>query len=95
MPAAGLAAGHAAPDPNAPWPRVTSYPSPEELAGALASPLEARIVLLDADTPFGYQRDWQPPGMTPLRHFSYAIQWWSLAALAVVVWAVMSTRRRT
>jgi surfeit locus 1 family protein len=95
LPAAGLAAGHAAPDPSAPWPKVTSFPNPEELAGAYAKPLEARIVLLDPAAPFGYERDWQPPGMTPLRHFSYAIQWWSFAVVAVVVWAVMSIRRST
>ena len=93
LPAAGLPAGHAAPDPTAPWPKVTSFPGPGELSDAYGRPLETRIVLLDAEAPFGYVRDWQPPGMTPLRHFSYAIQWWSFAALAIVVWAVMSTRR--
>lgn len=93
LPAAGLAAGHAAPDPKAPWPKVTSFPSPVELSGAYGRPLETRIVLLDAAAPFGYVRDWQPPGMTPLRHFSYAIQWWAFAALAIVLWAVTSTKR--
>jgi cytochrome oxidase assembly protein ShyY1 len=93
LPAAGLAAGHAAPDPKAPWPKVTSFPSPGELADAYGGPLETRTVLLDAAAPFGYVRDWQPPGMAPLRHFSYAIQWWSFATLVLVVWAVMSTKR--
>ena len=60
-----------------------------ELASALGAPLEPRILLLDPQAPFGYVRDWQPPGMSPLRHFSYAIQWWSFAALALIVWAVM------
>jgi cytochrome oxidase assembly protein ShyY1 len=32
--------------------------------------------------------------MSPLRHFSYAIQWWSFAALALIVWTVMLLRRR-
>ena len=94
LPAAGLAMGHAAPDSSAPWPKVTSFPTPQELSDAYGAPVEARIVLLDPATPLGYVRDWQPPGMTPLRHFAYAIQWWSFAVLAVVVWAVMSTRRR-
>jgi len=39
-------------------------------------------------------RDWQPPGMSPLRHFSYAIQWWSFAALVLLVWVVMAVRRK-
>jgi cytochrome oxidase assembly protein ShyY1 len=38
-------------------------------------------------------RDWQPPGMSPLRHLSYAIQWWCFAALALVIFAVLSVRR--
>ncbi len=55
--------------------------------------LAARILLLDPQAPFGYVRDWQPPGMAPLRHLSYAIQWWCFAALALIAWAIMSTRK--
>jgi surfeit locus 1 family protein len=93
LPSPGLAGGRAAPDARAPWPKVTSYPSLAELGAALGAPLAARILLLDPQAPFGYVRDWQPPGMAPLRHLAYAIQWWSFAALALIVWAVMSTRR--
>ena len=48
---------------------------------------------LDPGAPDGYLREWQPPGLAPLRHLSYAIQWWCFAALAVVVWAVFGVRR--
>jgi surfeit locus 1 family protein len=93
LPSPGLAGGRAAPDARAPWPKVTSYPSAGELSAAIGAPLAARILLLDPQAPFGYVRDWQPPGPAPLRHLSYAIQWWSFAALALIAWAVMSTRR--
>src|SRR2546423_1035089 len=93
LPSPGLASGRSAPEARAAWPKVTSYPSVAELSAALGAPLAARIVLLDPQAPFGYLRDWQPPGMAPLRHLSYAIQWWSFAALALIVWAIMSTRR--
>jgi surfeit locus 1 family protein len=93
LPSAGLASGHAAPDARGPWPKVTSFPTMPELARALGAPLGARILLLDPGAPQGYVRDWQPPGMAPLRHLSYAIQWWCFAALAAVVWAVMGVRR--
>jgi len=93
LPSAGLASGRAAPQSADPWPKVTSFPSAQQLAGALGVPLGPRILLLDPTAPDGYVRDWQPPGVTPLRHLSYAIQWWCFAALAVVVWAVMSVRR--
>ncbi len=93
LPSPGLARGRSAPDARAPWPKVTSYPRAAELGAALGAPLAARILLLDPQAPFGYVRDWQPPGMAPLRHLSYAIQWWSFATLALIVWAVVSTRR--
>jgi surfeit locus 1 family protein len=93
LPSAGLAGGRAAPGSADPWPKVTSFPDIGELAQALGAPLAPRIVLLDPDATYGFVRDWQPPGVSPLRHLSYAIQWWCFAALAVIVWAVMSARR--
>ena len=92
LPSPGLALGRAAPVADASWPKVTSYPDMTWLANALGVPLEPRIVLLDPGAPFGYVREWQAPGLSPLRHFSYAIQWWSFAALALIGWLVMSRR---
>jgi len=95
LPSPGLASGRAPPAPAAPWPKVTSFPQMSELAAALGSELSPRLLLLDAGAPYGYQRDWQPPGLPPLRHFSYAVQWWSFAVLALAAWVVVSLRRRT
>ena len=92
LPSPGLALGRAAPGADASWPKVTSYPDMTWLASALGVSLESRILLLDPGAPFGYVRKWQAPGLSPLRHFSYAIQWWSFAALAVIGWLVMSRR---
>jgi surfeit locus 1 family protein len=93
LPSAGLASGRAAPSLTDPWPRVTSFPTPADLERAFGAPLEARILLLDRQAPAGFARDWQPPGMAPLRHLAYAIQWWCFAALALIVWAVLTVRR--
>jgi surfeit locus 1 family protein len=95
LPSPGLAAGRAAPDPAAPWPKLTSYPDMTQLAQALHEPLAGRVLLLDPRTPYGFVRAWQAPGLPPLRHFSYALQWWSFAVLAVVGWALFSRRPRT
>jgi len=94
LPSAGLASGRAAPGAADPWPKVTSFPTPQELAGAYGAPLEARILLLDPQAPAGLARDWRPPGMAPLRHLSYAIQWWCFAALALVLAVVLEVRHR-
>jgi len=90
LPSAGLALGRA--PPQGPWPKVTSYPDTAQLGNALGTPVAARIVLLDPAAPFGYVRVWQPPGLPPLRHFSYAVQWWGFALLTLVLWAVVSRR---
>jgi surfeit locus 1 family protein len=92
LPSPGLALGRAPPAANSEWPKVTSYPDMTQLSDALGMPLEPQILLLDPGAPFGYVREWQAPGLSPLRHFSYAIQWWSFAALALVGWAVLSLR---
>jgi surfeit locus 1 family protein len=92
LPSPGLALGHAA--PSGPWPKVTAFPDMGELARAFGAPLEPRLLLLDPGAGPGYVRDWQPPGMAPMRHFSYAIQWWSFAAMAVFLWGLFAWRNR-
>jgi cytochrome oxidase assembly protein ShyY1 len=92
LPSPGLASGRAAPSGAGPWPKVTSYPDMAQLAAALGRPLSSRILLLDAAAPLGYVRAWQPPGLPPLRHFSYAVQWWSFALATLALWALLSRR---
>jgi surfeit locus 1 family protein len=92
LPTPGLALGRMPPAAGASWPKVTSYPDMQQLVAALGVPLAPRILLLDPAAPFGYLRDWQPPGLPPLRHFGYAVQWWCFAALALVAW-VLGARR--
>jgi surfeit locus 1 family protein len=93
LPVAGLALGHAAPSSGAAWPKLTSFPSMAELAAALGRPLEARQLLLVAEQPQGYVRDWHPGGLGSTQHLSYAIQWWSFAALALVLYALLNRVR--
>jgi len=93
-PVGGLALGHAAPASDAVWPKVTSFPTLAELAAALGHQVEPWILLLDPASGSGYVRDWQPPGLQPLRHFSYAIQWWGFAVTLLIIWGIMSARRQ-
>ncbi len=39
-------------------------------------------------------RDWPPPDFGVAQHVSYMVQWYSLAALAVVLWLSLNWRRR-
>jgi surfeit locus 1 family protein len=93
LPSAGLASGRAAPDSDASWPKVTSFPTHAELADALGTELQRRLLLLDAGVPGGYVREWSPPGMPPSRHFSYAIQWWGFAGVLLVLYFGLNFRK--
>ena len=90
----GLALGHAAPTLDSNWPKVTSFPTLDELSAALGERIEPWMLLLDPAIPDGFVRDWQPPGLSPLRHWSYAIQWWGFAVTLGVIWVIMSLRRQ-
>jgi surfeit locus 1 family protein len=92
LPSPGLASGRAAPASTGPWPKVTSYPDMPQLEVVLGRRLSSHILLLDPAEPFGYVRAWQPPGLPPLRHFSYAVQWWSFALATLILWALLSRR---
>jgi surfeit locus 1 family protein len=95
LPAAGLASGRAAPTLMGSWPRLTTFPTTADLAAALGHSLEPRQLLLDADQPHGFIRDWQPASASfgPERHIAYAVQWWSLAVLSIGLYLVMNLRR--
>jgi surfeit locus 1 family protein len=95
LPAAGLDTGRAGPQPGSLWPKLASFPTLKELAGALGRKLEPRIVLLDDGAPYGYAREWRPPGIEPSRHYSYAVQWWSFAALTALLWSILTFRRKS
>jgi len=92
LPVAALALGHAPPPPGPSWPKVTSFPTMQELSTALGASLESRLLLLNANEPLGFARDWQPEGFGPARHVSYAVQWWGFAALALVLYGWLNRR---
>ncbi|MBC8028318.1 MAG: SURF1 family protein [Steroidobacteraceae bacterium] len=93
LPVSGLASGRAAPEPGAAWPKLTSFPSHAELEAALGQKISRRMLLLDADSPAGYVREWKPPGLAPTRHFSYAIQWWGFAVVLLVIYFGLNFRK--
>ena len=59
-------------------------------------PVESRILLLDASSPDGYQRNWRPSvGFPPERHLGYAIQWFALAVTLIVIFVALSLESAT
>ena len=79
-----------------PYPVVAAYPTRAEVAQLLTESnwtSAADLILLDADQPDGYVRNWSPPGFPPLRHIGYAVQWFGLALALGVIYVVTNFRR--
>lgn len=93
LPVPGLALGRSAPSAQAAWPKMTTFPSMSQLSVALGAVLEPHILLLDPQQADGYARDWHPPGIAPLRNWSYALQWWCFALVMAAVWIRLSIRK--
>ena len=55
--------------------------------------LEPRVIEQHSDLPDGLARDWAPHDAGAEKNQAYALQWYSLAALAVVLAIVLSFRK--
>lgn len=76
------------------WPQVMNYPQQSQIEAALGRPVLSGLVLLDPDRPDGYERAWQARfQFGPDRHLAYAVQWFALAAAAIVIYLIVSFRR--
>jgi surfeit locus 1 family protein len=94
LPSPGIHMGHPAPLAP-PYPVVADFPTRAQIAQLLGESWTpaADVVLLDADEPNGYARNWAPPGFPPLRHIGYAVQWFGLALTLAVIYVVTNFRR--
>lgn len=78
------------------WPRLVQYIDFEEMSDRLGYPLLPMTIRLDPNAPHGYLREWQTVSLfTPDRHIAYAIQWYSLAAVVLVIYLALSFKRIT
>jgi len=94
LPIPGLRVGPAASPGEAGWPRVLLFPTEADVESALDVDVEARIILLDAGLPDGFERQWRPSlGFGPERHLGYAIQWFAFALLTAVLFVSLNLRR--
>jgi surfeit locus 1 family protein len=95
LPSPGIKMG--VPAPLAPpYPVVAAYPSRAEIGQLLKESdwtSATDLILLDADQPDGYVRNWAPPGFPPVRHIGYAVQWFGLALALGVIYVVTNFRR--
>ncbi len=76
------------------WPQLITYLDMNSVGEALDTSLQPWLVQLDADDASGFEdRQWQAAVMTPEVHGAYALQWFALAAAALVIWIILGIRR--
>lgn len=76
------------------WPQLVTYLDRAPLSAALGIDLPPWIVQLDAAAPGGFDdRNWQPAVMPPATHGAYAVQWFALAAAALIIWTTLGFRK--
>lgn len=65
----------------------------EAYAAETGLQLEPRVIEQHSDSGDGLARDWPPRAAGAEKHDGYALQWYSLAALAVILVVVLSFRK--
>jgi surfeit locus 1 family protein len=68
------------------WPSVVQLLDAERLSERLGYRLLPYQVLLAADAPGGYVRDWQQASLHPEKNQGYALQWFSFALVLSVLY---------
>ncbi len=77
------------------WPQLVTYLDLDSVGAALNTPLEPWLLQLAPEDESGFAgRQWQAAVMEPKVHGAYALQWFSLAATAFIIWIVLGVRKR-
>lgn len=94
LPRPGLRLQGVAPESGDKWPQVVNFPEHATLEAALGRDVLEPILLLDPDLPDGFEREWQTRiRFTPERHVGYAVQWFTFAFVAVVIYLLLSFKK--
>ena len=76
------------------WPQLVTYLELDAVANALGTRLEPWILQLDSGDTSGFEgRQWKAAVMEPEVHGAYALQWYALAAAALIIWITLGVRR--
>ncbi len=85
--------GDALPRQNG-WPKLTVFLDLAAISADLGTPVAPRLLLLDADPASGFVRRWTPAVMPPEKHRGYALQWFTFALAALVIFIVLHWRKK-
>ena len=84
----------AAEERHAGWPQVVQAIDIAALEDRLGVALLPLLLLLDPDDAHGFVRDWKPVyGTSPDKHRAYALQWFTLAAVLLLIYIGVNSKR--
>ena len=76
------------------WPQVIQHIDFAAIGSRLGYPVMPLVVQLDAEDAHGFTRDWKAIyGITPDKHRAYAMQWFTLALVLVLIYLGVNTKR--
>ena len=76
------------------WPKLVTWIDTQQIADDLHTRVYPDVLLTDPDPHSAYIRSWTANVMPPARHRAYALQWFSFAIAAVVMFVVLHRVRR-
>lgn len=71
------------------WPKLVTWIDTRQIAADLHAPVYPHVLLTDPDPHSAYLRTWTANVMPPARHRAYALQWFTFAAAAIVMFIVL------
>lgn len=81
-------------EPRQGWPQVVQQMKLPDLEQRLGYPLLPVVLLLDPVDEYGFVRQWKAVyGVTPDKHRAYALQWFTLALVLVMIYIGVNSKR--
>ena len=78
---------------DAAWPRRVQGIDLKRMERELGEPLLPFVVQIAAGEPLALTQDWHPYVDQPQKHVSYAVQWFTMAVVLILIFVALNTRR--
>ena len=78
---------------NQGWPALVRWIDIQEIHSEMKLDLLPFLLLLDPESKYGFVREWKFVNMPPEKHVSYAVQWFAMAMVLLIIYLVVNTKR--